>query len=634
MVAINHKTGERAVRAQNLVLALWAALATAMASWNAFAESAVIVKAMRVDEVVRPDGVVTTLFHVERIATNQSAAHRIAQQTVEYSESMETAEIVEAFTHKKDGRVLEVDRSQIFAQLPPGSPQVPMFTDRKQKVIVFPDVSIGDLVVFTIKRTHKPAFVGQFFAGDVFRRGLAFEDVREDITLPRAMTARVEVRGVEHQVEEAAETITHKFRYRNPQPRAAEPTELSPWDTDAHWIISTFADYPAIATAYRQLAAEKAAVTPRIQALAEEITQGTSGRREQAQKIYDWVSKHIRYVAVILGNGGYEPHEAIKILENGYGDCKDHVVLLEALLKAKGIASVPALINSGNRYGVPEAATPALFNHVISYLPEFNVYADSTAGVAPFGTLPAAEYGKPVAVAAEGRVSFTSLPLVAAGANEEELQTETRLMTDGSVLGESTTIASGPFGIVLRRLAASIEARGHQQWAAAYFKSLGWAGKASFRFDPPSDRLTPTYALSASFNLEPRPEFLEGNAFAPFEGIRMLVRPGQFLLGPWTLPKEQPTPCYSGHQVEELTLTLPPGHNVGSLPSGKTVENPYLRYQSVWHRDGQTIKVRREITVKLPVVICRDEIRARLAEAITEIRGDYSTTIALQALSH
>ena len=186
--------------------------------------------------------------------------------------------------------------------------------------------------------------------------------------------------------------------------RRSRSTALSPWDTEPHYIISTFADYRGgRGRLSRSWPPDKAAVTPRIQAMADEITAGTSDRREQAHRIYDWVSKHIRYVAVVLGNGGYVPHDAAKILENGYGDCKDHVVLLEALLKAKGIASVPALINSGNRYRAPEAATPALFNHVLSYLPEFDLYADSTIGVAPFGTLPADEYGKPVALAPRDR---------------------------------------------------------------------------------------------------------------------------------------------------------------------------------------------------------------------------------------
>ena len=273
-----------------------------------------------------------------------------------------------------------------------------------------------------------------------------------------------------------------------------------------------------------------------------------------------------------------------------------------------------------------------MFNHVLSYLPEFDIYADSTVGMAPFGTLPITEYGKPVAIATEPGAPLAILPLVASEENEEKLQTMAQLMADGTVSGQSTTVASGSFGVKLRQLAASVEMGGPERWAESYFKSLGWPGKASFQFDPPRDRLAPSYAFSASFELEARPEFLDGKAFELPAGIRMLVRPGEFLLGPWTLPKTAPTPCFSGHQIEELSLTLPPGRDIESLPRGKTIENPYLRYQSDWRRDGQVVTVRREMTVKLPVAVCRDEIREQLAKVIAEIRGDYRAEIALKPL--
>ena len=595
---------------------------------------ATIIKVLAGDTIVEPDGSYTTIFHAEVVATNESAAHSIAQYKIEYSESMETAEILEAFTRKADGKILTVDPTQIFAQAPPGAPRVPMFTDRKQKVIVFPDVSAGDTVVHTVKQVRKAPFVGQFFFGGVFLRGTAFDDVRVSFTLPKAMTAHIEVRGVNHEIKEAEESVTHTFRYSNPRPPVGQPTALSAWDTEPHYVVSTFADYGAVAAAYRQLAAGKAVVTPRIQALADEITAETSDRREQAHRIYDWVSKHIRYVAVILGNGGYEPHEAGKILENGYGDCKDHVVLLEALLKAKGLVSVPALINSGDRYRAPEVATPALFNHVLSYLPEFDIYADSTVGMAPFGTLPITEYGKPVALATEPGASLTILPLTVTEENEEKLMTTAQLMADGTVSGQSTTVASGPFGIKLRQLAASVELGGSGRSAELYFKSLGWSGTASFQFDPPRDHLAPTYGFSASFELEARPEFLDGKGFELPEGIRMLARPGEFLLGSWTLPKTAPAPCFSGHQIEQLSLTLPADRDIEMLPKGKTIENSYLRYQSDWSRDGQVVTVRREITVKLPIAVCRDETRSQLAEAVAAIRGDYRAEIALKPLIH
>jgi hypothetical protein len=40
-----------------------------------------------------------------------------------------------------------------------------------------------------------------------------------------------------------------------------------------------------------------------------------------------------------------------------------------------------------------------------------------------------------------------------------------------------------------------------------------------------------------------------------------------------------------------------------------------------------------KLTVKLPVAVCRDEIRLKLAEAIAEIRGDYRSVIALDPLA-
>jgi hypothetical protein len=269
---------------------------------------------------------------------------------------------------------------------------------------------------------------------------------------------------------------------------------------------------------------------------------------------------------------------------------------------------------------------------VLSYLPEFDLYVDSTAGVAPFGTLPAAEYGKPVAVAAEIGAGLGTLPLVDTEENEETLKTTAELMPDGTVSGQSTTSASGPFGIILRLAAAVIEAKGGEQMAAAQLRSLGWSGKGSFQFDPPRDRLVPTYTVSGSFQLDERPEFLDGKAFAPPAGLLIIARPGMFLLGSWTLEKTEPTPCFSGQQVEELSLTLPPGREIRFLPRSETVENPYLRYHSAWNRDGQVVTVRREITVKLPVAVCRDEIRAKLADAIAEIRGDYRSVIALKPL--
>ena len=71
----------------------------------------------------------------------------------------------------------------------------------------------------------------------------------------------------------------------------------------------------ALGRAYRELALPKVAVTPAIEALAPALTVGIGDRREQAQRLYKWVSRNIRYVALEFGMGSIIPHDAGSVLD-------------------------------------------------------------------------------------------------------------------------------------------------------------------------------------------------------------------------------------------------------------------------------------------------------------------------------
>lgn len=137
------------------------------------------------------------------------------------------------------------------------------------------------------------------------------------------------------------------------------------------------------------------------------LTANLDTPRAKALALSDWVRKNIRYVAVYVGAGGVVPHAAQAVLDNRYGDCKDHVVLLEALLKAAAIESSPALINLGNAYVLPKVPTLGLLNHVITYVPSLDLYLDSTATPIAAGYLPIQELGKPVLQTQSGERGHT-----------------------------------------------------------------------------------------------------------------------------------------------------------------------------------------------------------------------------------
>jgi hypothetical protein len=342
------------------------------------------------------------------------------------------------------------------------------------------------------------------------------------------------------------------------------------------------------------------------------------------------VEAHVRYVAVYLAAGALEPHDADTVLAHGWGDCKDHAILLQTLLAARGIAAELVMLNLGNQYTLSGPPTFAQLNHAITYIPEFDLYVDSTATLAPFGLLPFSEYGKPVVHAVASGTALRHTPPLPAGLASTELRTTATLADDGSITGTTTTTATGPFAIELRRDAEWIEATGAGA-AAAQLRSLGTEGTGSFVFPPPGQPGS-SYTISGSFALEARPELLDGDSFAPPAGLRLLAVPGDGLIGPLglrALKPSEPTPCYPGRQFAELSLTLPPGRHLMRLPREVRVETDTISYRSTWTLRDTTLTRHAELVSRIGEPLCSGDLRAMTAAALDTIRRAERSRVAL-----
>jgi transglutaminase-like putative cysteine protease len=308
-------------------------------------ESPTVVKLATEDYVVQADGTYVVTTHVEYQARNDSAARQAAQQTIKFSDEMEQIEVVEAYTKKADGSKLPVAESAIFTQVPQGAPNVTAFDDQKQKVIIFPSVAAGDIVAYTI-REHviHPMFPGQFYVGDAYPTTVSVEESRGTITAPKSMPLSTEGHDLTFRTTDQGQTVLYQWAYSKPDAVARDLSVLSTLDRSPRFFVSSFKDYDQFGQMYAQLVAPLIEVTPKVKAMADTITAGITDRREQAEKIYNWVSANIRYVGIELGRGAVVPHSAEAILANGYGDCKDHTVIFAALLQAEGLESQVVLV--------------------------------------------------------------------------------------------------------------------------------------------------------------------------------------------------------------------------------------------------------------------------------------------------
>jgi hypothetical protein len=593
-------------------------------------EAPITIKVLKSDTEIATDVTSVQTVHYEIWASNAAAAQGIAQQAISFSERLETLDIVEATTLKADGRRLPVDLTKVVTQLQPGVANMPIYGDLKRMVVIYPDVGAGDGISLTWRRhVHHPLMPGAYSAISTFARTTPFEDARVSITAPASMTLVLDA----HDVHTDQETYNGKTVYRWHYSAAAvpvDPASLAPIDRIPRVFASSFSDWDAFGHAWASLIADKAGVTPPIQALADKLTAGISDRREQAKRLYDWVSTNIRWVAIQIGNGTIVPHTADVVLSNGYGDCKDQVMLLVALMRARGIAADPVLINFGNSYTLPGAPVIGAFTHCITYLPEWDIYADTTAGGAPFGTLPFQDYGKPVVQAVlQGEVRHNT-PVLPPGVANMSLSTKMRLDPAGEVTGESITTTTGPYATALRGIASRAQGTGTKRFAANILHNGGGTGDVTV---DPLVPVTETYHLSGIFKLAPEPGWLDGDSFALPTGLGVIPRPGDGLAGPMEmrdLPDTEPTPCYAGQQQETLSLALPEGRRPDRLPRDREIKEEGFRYVSHYAFNDGIIVVQRSFVSTFSGPLCQGAVRASVAKAFDTIRRDLAVRFALQ----
>src|SRR5437868_9894168 len=79
-----------------------------------------------------------------------------------------------------------------------------------------------------------------------------------------------------------------------------------------------------------------------------------------------FVQHDVRYVAIELGIGGWQPHTAADVFSHHYGDCKDKATLLSSMLKQVGIESFYVVINAERGSVTPQSpASVGAFNHAV-----------------------------------------------------------------------------------------------------------------------------------------------------------------------------------------------------------------------------------------------------------------------------
>jgi hypothetical protein len=583
------------------VLIILSALLTQPA-WAQFKPSHTIVKTLDIFDVKANGEYSQITERLFRVDTPQGIKD-MGEQRIDYNEKMETLEILEAYTLLPDGSRTDVPADKIKRLDGDGAEE---YSDSKVLAIIFPKVDVGSLLYYKARSyQHTPYFPGHFFWAQYFSPHVTFESV--DVQLVHAPEVKLlfdtdSVKGgrVESQTEDAPGSVRYRFSYRQDKAYPAESGQAALTDFAPYLAFTTFANYAELGKAYQARAKPMAEVTPAISALAKELTAGATDDRAKVRKLYNWVSRNIRYVAVYVAEGGYVPHSAQSILDNRYGDCKDHVTMLEALLSAVGIESTTALISSGDAMRIPKLAVSTPFNHAISYIPKLDLYLDSTSQFTPMGTLPDGDTGKPTLLTASATIGNT--PHTWWQKDHSHIQVKMVLQKDGSVLGKSTWTSAGVEEVGIRSNQFAYKNRDTQELTTKLLARSQETGWGKFLKNDPMD-LDQPLKVESVFELEALVNVPGPSAMTVPHGLV----PGNLRrMASYKTPPNRrfPVVCGSRAFTESISLTFPEGSQIERVPANVQYNSGPYHYAASYKLVGQELLVKRAYSSRRKTGIC------------------------------
>jgi uncharacterized protein DUF3857/transglutaminase superfamily protein len=410
-----------------------------------------------------------------------------------------------------------------------------------------------------------------------------------------------------------------------------------------------FEDWKAMGKWESGLANGRRDASPEIKKKTAEITANSPTTLAKMRALAQFMQKDIRYVAIQLGIGGWQPHPAPEIFLHKYGDCKDKATLLSTMLNEIGVESYYVVINTER--GTITPATPATrwFDHVILAirLPiELNdsslhmiishpklgrlLIFDPTDEFTPFGHLRGElQESYALLVTADGG-ELILLPQLPAALNGVVRTAKLTLASSGALSGDFIEQRNGDYGTQQRASLKSVTKDADRikflETMISHSLSTFQLTKASFsnlnQVDEPFgyqySLVAQNYAKTAGNLLLVRPRVLGSNVSDFLEKREPRMYPVEFD-GP-------------AKNTDTIEIALPMGYEVDDLPPPVNADYSFASYHSKTEVSGNTLKYTRTFEVKeLSVPLGKIE---DLKKFYRVIAGDERNTAVLKPAAH
>jgi Domain of Unknown Function with PDB structure (DUF3857)/Transglutaminase-like superfamily len=355
--------------------------------------------------------------------------------------------------------------------------------------------------------------------------------------------------------------------------------------------------------------------SPEIKQKVAELTAGKTDTLAKMQALSNYIQRDIRYVAIELGIGGWQPHPARDVFNNHYGDCKDKATLLSTMLREIGVDSYYVVVNTSRGVVNPETPPQHSFNHIILaiHLPADlkdsslkAVYTDPELGrilifdptdeMTPLGSVRGPLQGSYALLVTADNGKLIQLPILSPQSSGVHRSGKLALDANGTLSGEIMDLLYGDYATYQRYAYREMTKKEDQikpietllaHSVGTYQITKAAIGNLDVRDQP--------FEYQYSFVV---------HSYAKPAGDLLLVRPR--VLGEKArdvLEKKEPRKYpieFEGprRDSDRIEITLPAGYQVDELPPPVDVDYPFGSYHSKTEVSGNAVVYTRTFEIK------------------------------------
>ena len=524
----------------------------------------------------------------------------------------------------KDYEVKEKDGAEVAMPAVQGSE---LITDLRAKVVHIPAAEPGNLIGFEYEQEGHP-----FVLQDIWYFQGSHPSRESHYTLQLPAGWEYKAYWLNHSEVAPKQGGNNQWQWAVSEvPGIKNEADMPPYrGVEGQLIVSfvpsggaagkTFVSWRDVGLWYTELTRGRREASPEIRQKATALTSSAATPLEKMRALARFVQRDIRYVAIELGIGGYQPHPAVDVFTHRYGDCKDKATLMASMLKEIGIESYYVVINSER--GAVTLEMPAHmggFDHVILAIqlpagmddpslvavmphPKLGrlLFFDPTSELTPFGRLSGplqANYG--LLVTPEGG-ELVELPQLATSFNGVTRTAKLTLTPTGTLSGDIREVRVG-------------------DRASAERYALKSVTKDADRIKPIETVLARSFSsyrvIKATMgNLENTdlPFVFDysvvADNYAKAAGDLLLVRPRVLGVKSSDLletkePRRYPV-VFDGpsRDMDIFEITMPAGYEVDDLPQPVSADFGFASYHSKAEVNGNVLRYARTFEVKEPSV--------------------------------